>query len=82
VIIDSYISGVTQIKAMKSLVFVTDTKPVNSGGRSILINHGCQVGCGDVIVHLGDAVFHDIDGIAVVPKEPEKRSYLAVSGKD
>jgi 4-hydroxy-4-methyl-2-oxoglutarate aldolase len=72
VIIDGYTRDVAQIIAMKFPAFVTGTKPVDSAGRSILINHGCPVGCGDVIVHPGDIVFGDIDGVVVIPKELEK----------
>ena len=72
VIIDGYTRDVTQITAMKFPVFVTGTKPVDSAGRSILIDHGCPVGCGDVIVHPGDIVFGDVDGVVVIPKELEK----------
>jgi 4-hydroxy-4-methyl-2-oxoglutarate aldolase len=72
VIIDGYTRDVAQITAMKFPAFVTGTKPVDSAGRSMLINHGCPVGCGDVIVHPGDIVFGDIDGVVVIPKELEK----------
>ena len=73
-ILDGYTRDVTQITAMKFPVFVTGTKPVDSAGRSILIDHGCPVDCGDVIVHPGDIVFGDIDGVVVVPKELEEEA--------
>ena len=34
--------------------------------------YNCPINCGDVIVHPGDIVFGDIDGVVVIPKEVEK----------
>ena len=45
---------------------------VDSAGRSIVVDHGYPVNCGDVLVNTGDIVFGDIDGVVVIPKELEK----------
>lgn len=71
-IIDGYTRDVAQITAMKFPVFATGRKLVDSAGRSIVIDHGCPVSCGDVFVHPGDIVFGDIDGVVVIPRELEK----------
>ena len=73
VIIDGYTRDVAQIAAMNFPVFATGRRPVDSAGRGIIIGHGCPVSCGDVLVHPGDIVFGDIDGVVVIPKELEKK---------
>ena len=71
-IIDGYARDAPQITAMKFPTFATGRKPVDSAGRSMVIDHGCPVLCGDVLVNPGDIVFGDIDGVVVIPKELEK----------
>lgn len=72
IVIDGYTRDVAQITAMKFPAFATGMRVVDSAGRSIVIDHGCPVNCGDVIVNPGDIIFGDIDGVIVVPKELEK----------
>lgn len=72
-IIDGYTRDVPQITAMKFPTFATGRKPVDSAGRSIVIDHGCPVRCGDVLVNPGDIIFGDTDGVVVIPKELEKK---------
>ncbi len=72
-IIDGYIRDVPQITAMKFPTFATGRKPVDSAGRSRVIDHGCPACCGDVLVNPGDIIFGDIDGVVVIPKELEKK---------
>ena len=71
-IIDGYTRDVAQITAMKFPVFAMGRKPVDSAGRSMVIDHGCPAQCGDVLVKPGDIVFGDIDGVVVIPRELEK----------
>ena len=71
-IIDGYTRDVAQIRRMKFPTFATGRRLVDSAGRSIVIDHGCPISCGDVVVRPGDIVFGDIDGVAVIPKELEK----------
>lgn len=72
-IIDGYTRDVSQITAMKFQTFATGRKPVDSAGRSIVIDHGYSTCCGDVLVNPGDIIFGDIDGVVVIPKELEKK---------
>lgn len=72
IVIDGYTRDVAQITAMKFPAFATGMRVVDSAGRSIVIDHGCPVNCGDVIVKPGDIIFGDIDGVIVIPKELEK----------
>jgi regulator of RNase E activity RraA len=46
-------------------------KPVDSAGRSEVVEFGTPVACGGVVVREGDLVVADVDGIVVVPREVE-----------
>jgi len=72
-VIDGYSRDVSQIASMGFPTFATGRRPVDSAGRSIVIDHGCPIECGGVIVRTGDIVFGDIDGVIVIPKELEKQ---------
>jgi regulator of RNase E activity RraA len=72
IVIDGYTRDVAQISAMQFPTFTAGMSVVDSAGRSIVVDHGCPVNCGDVLVNTGDIVFGDIDGVVVIPKELEK----------
>lgn len=72
IVIDGYTRDVAQITAMQFPTFATGINMVDSAGRSMVIDHGCPVNCGDVLVNPGDIVFGDIDGVVIIPKELEK----------
>jgi len=72
IVIDGYTRDVAQITRMKFPTFATGIYMVDSAGRSIVIDHGCPVDCGGVLVNPGDIIFGDIDGVVVIPKELEK----------
>ncbi|MBE9514382.1 MAG: RraA family protein [Chloroflexi bacterium] len=72
-IIDGYTRDVSRITTMGFPTFATGRRLVDSGGRSRVIDHGCPVSCGDVLVKPGDIVFGDIDGVVVIPKELEEQ---------
>jgi len=71
-VIDGYTRDVRRIVEMGFPVFATGMKPVDSNGRGLVMDYNCSVNCGDVVVHPGDIVFGDIDGIVVIPKEAER----------
>jgi regulator of RNase E activity RraA len=48
-------------------VFSTGFRPVDSASRSTVIDYGCTIECGGVIVHPGDVIFGDFDGVVVIP---------------
>ena len=66
---------------MAKHLFATGRKLVDSAGRSIVIDRGCPASCGDVLVHPGDIVFGDIDGVVVIPRELEKEVISLALGK-
>jgi regulator of RNase E activity RraA len=70
-IVDGYVRDVHQIAQMRFPVFATGMKPVDSAGRSEVVEYGTPVECGGVLVREGDLVVADVDGIIVVPRAVE-----------
>jgi 4-hydroxy-4-methyl-2-oxoglutarate aldolase len=68
-LIDGHTRDVKRILEMGFPVFCTGFRPVDSSSRSTVIDYGCPVRCGDVLVHPGDIVFADIDGVVVIPQD-------------
>jgi regulator of RNase E activity RraA len=58
---------------MQFPTFATGMSVLDSANRSIVIDHGCPVNCGNVLVNTGDIIFGDIDGVVVIPQELEKK---------
>jgi len=73
IIIDGYTRDVAQITAMQFPTFATGMSVLDSANRSVVIDHGCPVNCGNVLVNTGDIIFGDIDGVVVIPQELEKK---------
>ena len=80
-IVDGYVRDVRRIKQMGFPVFSTGMYPVDSAGRSLAVEYGTPVHCGDVLVREGDLVVGDVDGIVVVPKEVEAEAIKQALGK-
>jgi regulator of RNase E activity RraA len=53
-------------------VYYTGIRPLDSKGRAIVNAYDVPVRCGEVLVHPGDIVYADFDGIVVVPRIAEK----------
>lgn len=70
-VIDGYVRDVRQIREMAFPVFATGMKPVDSAGRSVVVEFGTPVACGGVLVREGDLVVADVDGVVVVPRAIE-----------
>jgi regulator of RNase E activity RraA len=54
-------------------VYYTGIRPLDSKGRARVMDFDVPVRCGDVLVHPGDLVFADYDGIVVIPKGEVQR---------
>jgi regulator of RNase E activity RraA len=68
---DSLVRDCRRIVAMGFPVFHAGIHPVDSKGRGHVMAYDVPVRCGDVLVHSGDLIFADFDGIVVIPREVE-----------
>ena len=68
-VIDGLVRDVGKIEELGFPVFAAGIKPVDSMGRGIVTAYNVPVECGEVLVHPGDFVFADRDGIVVIPRE-------------
>ncbi len=71
-VVDGLIRDVIKIEELGFPVFAAGIKPVDSMGRGIVTSYNVPVECGEVIVHPGDLVFGDFDGVVVIPKDMVK----------
>ncbi len=67
-VIDGLIRDVRKIQEIGFPVFATGMKPVDSKGRGVMLDYNVPVVCGGVLVHPGDLIVADFDGIVVVPR--------------
>lgn len=65
--IDGHTRDALRIMEMGFPVFCTGFRPVDSSYRSQVVDYGCPVEVGRVIVNPGDIIFGDFDGIVVIP---------------
>jgi 4-hydroxy-4-methyl-2-oxoglutarate aldolase len=68
---DSNIRDCLKIIAMEFPVFYTGIRPLDSLGRGRVMAYDVPVRCGGVLVHPGELVFADFDGVVVLPREME-----------
>jgi regulator of RNase E activity RraA len=66
-VVDGLVRDVRKIEELGFPVFASGIKPVDSMGRGIVTAYNVPVECGEVMVHAGDFVFADFDGVVVVP---------------
>ena len=70
-VLDGHTRDVRMIENMGFPVFATGMRPVDSNGRGTIISYAEPVVCGGVLVHEGDVVFADVDGVVVIPQAIE-----------
>jgi regulator of RNase E activity RraA len=71
-ICDSQIRDCRRIIAMGFPVFYRGIRPLDSKGRGRVMAYDVPVRCGEVLVHPGELVFADFDGVVVVPRALEE----------
>jgi 4-hydroxy-4-methyl-2-oxoglutarate aldolase len=85
-VIDGHTRDVAMIEQMNFPVFSTGMRPVDSLGRGRIVSYGEPGSCGGVVVHEGDIVFADVDGVVVIPRDIEDdviaRARHKVSGEN
>ncbi|MES0342320.1 MAG: RraA family protein, partial [Candidatus Humimicrobiaceae bacterium] len=68
-VMDAYTRDAEKIIEMGFPVFTTGFKPVDSKGRSEVVDYRCPIQCGGVNIDPGDIIFGDIDGIVAIPPD-------------
>ncbi len=69
---DSQIRDCERIIGLGFPVYSAGIRPVDSQGRGRVMAYDVPVRCGEVLVHPGDLVFADFDGIVVIPRAVEQ----------
>lgn len=67
-VIDGLVRDVKKIEELGFGVFAAGIKPVDSRGRGVVVEYMMPVECGGILVHPGDLIFADYDGVVVIPK--------------
>lgn len=80
-VVDGYVRDALKIIEMNFPVFTAGLRPVDSAYRSTVIQYGCPVDCGGVIVRPGDIIFGDYDGIIVIPADRLEATVTAALAK-
>ncbi len=70
-ICDSQIRDCRKIMELRFPVFYQGIRPLDSKGRGRVMAHDVPITCGEVLVHPGELIFADFDGIVVVPSALE-----------
>lgn len=86
VVLDGLTRDTERIVAMNFPVYASGFSPLDSKGRLDVISHGQPIRIGSCVIHPGDWVFADIDGVTVVPialaEEAFRRAFAKVSGEN
>ena len=69
---DSQVRDCVRIIEMGFPVYYAGIRPLDSKGRARVMDYDVPVSCGEVLVHSGELVFADFDGVVVIPKAVEK----------
>lgn len=80
-ICDSQIRDCRKIMALNFPVFYQGIRPLDSMGRGRVMAFDVPVRCGDVLVHPGELVFADFDGVVVIPHAVEDEALRLAAEK-
>lgn len=80
-IVDGLVRDVRKIDQLGFPVFAAGMKPVDSMGRGVVCDYNIPIECGEVLVHPGDFVFADFDGVIVVPRALVKEALTLAAEK-
>jgi 4-hydroxy-4-methyl-2-oxoglutarate aldolase len=69
---DSQIRDCVRIIEMGFPVYYAGIRPLDSMGRAKVMAYDVPIRCGEVVVHPGELIFADFDGIVVIPKEVDR----------
>jgi regulator of RNase E activity RraA len=66
-VIDGLVRDVKKIRTLGFPVHAAGVKPVDSRGRGEVVSFNVPIECGGVLVHPGDLIVADFDGVVAVP---------------
>jgi regulator of RNase E activity RraA len=68
-IVDGLIRDVKTIEMLGFQIFASGIKPVDSRGRGQVVDYNVPIECGGVLVHPGDLIVADYDGVVAIPAD-------------
>jgi 4-hydroxy-4-methyl-2-oxoglutarate aldolase len=71
-IVNGYTRDLRNLIKMAYPTFAWGASPIDTTGRSRVVDHNVPITIGGVTVHPGDIVFADLDGIMVIPRDIEQ----------
>jgi regulator of RNase E activity RraA len=78
---DSQVRDCVRIIELGFPVYYTGIRPLDSLGRGRVLAYDVPVRCGEVLVHPGELVLADFDGIVVVPRAVEAETLRQAAEK-
>ena len=78
---DGLTRDVRVIRELQFPVFAGAIGPLDSQGRGVLTAIDIPVECGGVLVHSGDLIFGDVDGVVVIPQAIAEQTLTAALDK-
>jgi 4-hydroxy-4-methyl-2-oxoglutarate aldolase len=72
-VIDGAVRDVAEIRAIGHAVYARRISPATSVGRMVSVAKQTPVTCADVLVHPGDYIVGDADGVVVVPQQAAEK---------
>ncbi|MEM7537047.1 MAG: RraA family protein [Chloroflexota bacterium] len=81
VVTDGLVRDVRQINAMNFGCFCRGYSPLDSAGRCYPTSVNESITCGGVLVHPGDFILADIDGVAVIPAAIREEVFIKANEK-
>jgi 4-hydroxy-4-methyl-2-oxoglutarate aldolase len=72
-VIDGAVRDITEIREIGHPVFARRISPATSVGRMVSVARQTPVRCAEVMVHPGDYIVGDADGVVVVPQQAAEK---------
>ena len=70
-VVDGYTRDARKLLSMSFPTFARGASPIDTAGRTRIVDYDCPVRIGHVEITPGDILFADFDGIVAIPKEAE-----------
>lgn len=74
-IVDGYSRDTNEILRLNYPVFSAGTYAQDQGPRGKVIDYRTRIEIGGVVIHPGDIIFGDRDGVIVIPKDAEREAF-------